>query len=224
MGTHLSALTSCASRRTASINLNKLPSFKKEYSSAEWTSATHSTRRLVSSHYESDASFYASRHAMETDAGRARQSHLRRHLSSGCVDGSTLTVDESVGREKSSSTNTSASTSLQRDFDGEGYKEEVDSIIDLIDLMHRDFLLLPTTTEGSDVTTTTTRCGLDQPRIETATMETTTTTTTTTPTKRQFSREMSRTSVKTQSGKWDSSVDDVIADIFDKIYSSKRVV
>jgi len=135
MGTHLSALTSCASRRTASINLNKLPSFGKEYSSAEWASATHSTRRLVSNHYDSDASFYASRHAMETDAGRARPSHLRRHRSSGCMDGSTLTVDESVGREKSSSTNTSASTSLQRDFDGEGYKEEVDSIIDLIDLM-----------------------------------------------------------------------------------------
>jgi len=206
MGTHLSALTSCASRRTTSINLNKLPSFGKEYSSAEWTSATHSTRRLVSNHYDSDASFYASRHEIETGAGRARQSHLRRHLSSGCMDGSTLTVDESIGREKSSSTNTSASTSLQRDFDGEGYKEEVDSIVDLIDLMHRDFLLLPTTTEGSDVMTTTTEM-----------------TTTTTTTKRQFSREMSRTSVRTQSGKWDSSVDDVIADIFDKIYSSKRI-
>ena len=123
------------------------------------------------------------------------------------MDGSTLTVDQSVGREKSSSTNTSASTSLQRDFDGEGYKEEVDSIVDLIDLMHRDFLLLPTTTEETEVMTTTEM----------------TTTTTTTPTKRQFSREMSRTSVKTQSGKWDSSVDDVIADIFDKIYSSKRI-
>jgi len=221
MGTHLSALTSCTSRRTASITLTKLPHHGHGCASADWTSATRSTRRLVSSQSESIGSFHATRsHSYyahwpeEEEEELNRQRFLDGGGGGGDERGSSFTGDGSVGREKGSSTTTSTSTSLQRDFDGEGYREDVDSIVDLIDLMHRDVLHLPPTPSETMpetmMTTMTTSTGDSRPNDSSSSS------------KRKLNREFSTRSVKTQSGKWDSSVDNVIADIFDKIYSAKR--
>jgi len=221
MGTHLSALTSCTSRRTASITLTKLPHHGHGRASADWTSATRSTRRLVSSHSESIGSFHGAKSASyyalwpEEEEETIHRRFLDGGGGGGAGRGSSFTVDESVGREKGSSTTTSASTSLQRDFDGEGYREDVDSIVDLIDLMHRDVLLLPPTpsdtmTETMMTTTMTSTTGDSRPSDPSSSST------------RKLNRELSTRSVKTQSGKWDSSVDNVIADIFDRIYSAKR--
>lgn len=198
MGSHLSALTSCATSRTASITLTS-----RGTDSESWTRSTH---HLVSHHPDSIDSLYApdtSEDASFVDDelwSPEYQASMRRGLvlgERGGDDESALAVDEGGGREKASST----TTSLQRDFDGEGYKEEVDSIADLIDVMHRDFL---------QTTTTTTDSTKRPPTSGSAST-------------RKLSREMSRRSVKTQSGKWDSSVDEIISDIFERIYGIKRV-
>ena len=126
----------------------------------------------------------------------------------------------SLGRRGTPST----STSLQRDFDGEGYNEDVDSIADLIDSMRRDFLLTTTTTMTmtktamtTTTTTTTTKKTTDpEMRESTSTKEF----------EREFSRELSQASTRSggaQSGKWDSSVDQIIPDIFARIYGFKGV-
>jgi len=198
MGTHLSALTSCASRRTASINLSKMPHSKRRCTSADWTSATQSTRQLVPADSDSTGSFRAS-NCLSGDAFRAtgevKLTH-RRYLSGG----SSLIVDDSL--ENGPSRTPSTSTSLQRDFEGDGYGEEVDSIVDLIDFMHRDVLVPTTVTAESTIDTR-----FNQSSSSSSSSSS--------------SNEM-RTSTTALSGKWNSSVDDVIADIFQRIYSIKK--
>merc|ERR1712212_682236 len=101
----------------------------------------------------------------------------------------------------------------RRDFDGEGYNEDVDSIADLIDSMHRDFLLTSTTTTMTTMTRKTT-----EPDMRGST--------TIKKYDREFSRELSQTSTRSggaQSGKWDTSVDQIIPDIFARIYGCKGV-
>ena len=120
----------------------------------------------------------------------------------------------SLGRRGTPST----STSLQRDFDGEGYNEDVDSIADLIDSMRRDFLLTTTTTMTTMTTTTTTTKKTTDPEMRESTS--------TKEFEREFSRELSQASTRSggaQSGKWDSSVDQIIPDIFARIYGFKGV-
>jgi len=220
MGTHLSALTSCASRRSNSINRNRWPNFRKEHpdGNPSWanrsttsTTTTRSTSSLLSRHYHSQASVDAIGHCTDTNVKSSQQQHHR-----------SIEYDEKVGREKRSSTNASASASLERDLSGEGFQEEVDSILDSINFTLTDSLRTlygPTT----DVI------------LETEIM---TTETMTTMKKRRTVIQNSQESklrrlsggscfggVKTRSEKlWDSSCDDVIKDIFHQIYAQKIVV
>jgi len=216
MGTHLSALTSCASRRSNSINRNRRPNFRKEYpdGNPSWatrsttsTTTTRSTSSLLSRHYQSDASVDAIGHCMDINV-KSSQQQQQQHRS--------IEYDEKCN----------ASASLERDLSGEGFQEEVDSILDSINFTLTDSLRTlygPTT----DVITTT--------EFETEIM---TTETMTTMKKRRTVIQNSQESklrrlsggscfggVKTRSEKlWDSSCDDVIKDIFHQIYAQKIVV
>jgi len=184
MGTHLSALASCASRRSNSINRNRRPNFRKEHpdGNPSWatrsTTTTRSTSSLLSRHYHSQASVDAIGHCIDTNVQSSQQQQHR-----------SIEYDEKCN----------ASASLERDLSGEGYREEVDSILDSINFTLTDSLRTlygPTkdviTTTETDVTTT-----------ETTTMK-----------KRRWTGE----------SLWDSSCDEVIKDLFHQIYAQKIVV
>jgi len=189
MGTHLSALTSCASRRSNSINRNRWPNFRKEHpdGNPSWatrsttsTTTTRSTSSLLSRHYQSDASVDAIGHCMDINV-KSSQQQQQQHRS--------IEYDEKCN----------ASASLERDLSGEGYREEVDSILDSINFTLTDSLRTLYGPTKDVITTTETDM---------------TTTGTTTTKKRRWTGE----------SLWDSSCDEVIKDIFHQIYAQKIVV
>lgn len=222
------------------MTMSQIP--KHRCQSANWSSATQSTRRLVTnselnSEFHSADSIYVdflgtdeeaddNNNNYNNDGGssafwrREEESFRRRKIArvsangsfgafeSGSGSGSFITL----GRRRGTPSTSTTTTSLQRDFDGEGYNEDVDSIADLIDSMHRDFLLTSTTT-----TMTTTRKTTEPDMRGSTTIK---------KYDREFSRELSQTSTRSggaQSGKWDTSVDQIIPDIFARIYGCKGV-
>jgi len=197
MGSYLSTLTSCATTRTASMTMtmSKIP--HHSCSNMEW----NSTRCLVTTcsinsfpgNFVEDLFSTAEANDYLLKPNRDFDDRLATAGSSSFVD---------RGRCDGSST-ASTSTSLQRDFDGEGYKEDVDSIVDTVDLMRRDILLTTTSTTTTIITTT------DRNSRQTAST-------------RKLERELSTRSSAVRSGNWDSTCDEIISDIFDKIYNIKR--
>ena len=114
-------------------------------------------------------------------------------------------MDDELGRGRGNGSSTaSTSTTLQRDFDGEGYKEDADSIVETIDMIRRD-ILLTTTTTTTIVTTN------DWKMRDSSSSSTS-----------KFIRQASTRSSKVQSGKWDSSCDEIISEVFERIYSIKK--
>merc|ERR1712198_781533 len=202
MGSYLSTLTSCATARTASITLSKIPTQSR--ASPGWTSATQSTCRLFSSSSGSvsndslprNSKFYEEifcatdfneNHLDSLDTTEIVDERLR-------VEESNFLMDDELGRGRGNGSSTaSTSTTLQRDFDGEGYKEDADSIVETIDMIRRD-ILLTTTTTTTIVTTN------DWKMRDSSSSSSTS----------KFIRQASTRSSKVQSGKWDSSCDEII--------------
>ena len=179
-------------------------------SSPDWTSATRSSRRLVSTCSDSVNSLSGNLKAVEKDFP-AHYTNSNVHLlepprSRKLYDRLEVEGSGFLSGEGGGSSTASTSASLQKDFDGEGFKEDVDSIVDTIDFMRRDILLTTTVTTMTIITTSDWK-----PRDSMKTAST-----------RKLEREMSTRSSKVQSGMWDSSCDEIISDIFDRIYSIKR--
>jgi len=186
MGTHLSALTSCASRRSNSINRNRQPNFRKKHpdGNPSWatrsTTTTRSTSSLLSRNYQSHASVDAIGHCMDINVISSQQRQQQQR---------SIEYDEKCN----------ASASLERDLSGEGYREEVDSILDSINFTLTDSFRTLNGPTMDEITTTETDM---------------TTTGTTNMKKRRWTGE----------SLWDSSCDEVIKDIFHQIYAQKIVV